>query len=436
MKKIILLLVFFLNCFFLQAQPSYCLDSCIALALKQNVEIKNKLLQIDMAKQTKKEAFTKYFPNISANFIGFAARVDGGINAKYSAVIENYNLPPTQVNLCYKLLINKGFITGVTAVQPIFAGGRIFTGNKLANIGIKVEKLQLSLTENEIKRKIEELFFQIISLEEKKKTIDIVSTQLNNIHKDAEVSVKAGLINANDFLKVQLKQQEIESAKIKVENGIRMSKLALRQYTGIPEKDFNIIYDSISMPASPLTYYLPPEEAVNKRIENQLLQCQKEANKLQKQMEIGKYLPSIAIGGSYLYNEMINSKNNIGFVFGIISIPISDWWGGAHAIQKHRLQEKIDNNNYENNIQLLQLEIEQSWNELNEAYMQLQISQLAIAQTQDNLRIYNDRYLSGTITLSNLLEIQTLLQQNQDAYLDAYITFTKKRTYYLQITGQ
>jgi outer membrane protein TolC len=68
--------------------------------------------------------------------------------------------------------------------------------------------------------------------------------------------------------------------------------------------------------------------------------------------------------------------------------------------------------------------------------MQLQISQLAIAQTQDNLRIYNDRYLSGTITLSNLLEIQTLLQQNQDAYLDAYITFTKKRTYYLQITGQ
>lgn len=248
--------------------------------------------------------------------------------------------------------------------------------------------------------------------------------------------MKAGLINANDFLKVQLKQQEIESAKIKVENGIRMSKLALRQYTGIPEKDFNIIYDSISMPASPLTYYLPPEEAVNKRIENQLLQCQKEANKLQKQMEIGKYLPSIAIGGSYLYNEMVNSKNNIGFVFGIISIPISDWWGGAHAIQKHRLQEKIDNNNYENNIQLLQLEIEQSWNELNEAYMQLQISQLAIAQTQDNLRIYNDRYLSGTITLANLLEIQTLLQQNQDAYLDAYITFTKKRTYYLQITGQ
>ena len=55
MKKIILLLVFFLNCFFLQAQPSYCLDSCIALALKQNVEIKNKLLQIDMAKQTKKK---------------------------------------------------------------------------------------------------------------------------------------------------------------------------------------------------------------------------------------------------------------------------------------------------------------------------------------------------------------------------------------------
>ena len=49
-----------------------------------------------------------------------------------------------------------------------FCRWKDFTGNKLANIGIKVEKLQLSLTENEIKRKIEELFFQIISLEEKK----------------------------------------------------------------------------------------------------------------------------------------------------------------------------------------------------------------------------------------------------------------------------
>ena len=61
--------------------------------------------------------------------------------------------------------------------------------------------------------------------------------------------------------------------------------------------------------------------------------------------------------------------------------------------------------------------------------MQLQISQLAIAQTQDNLRIYNDRYLSGTITLSNLLEIQTL-QQNQDAYLDAYHFHKNERIIY------
>ncbi len=436
MKKNILLFLFFFHCFLIQAQSSYSLDTCIVLALKQNVEIKNKLLSIDMAKETKKEAFTKYFPSISATIIGFSAHIEGFINAKYNSIIDDYELPATDVNLNYKLLINKGFLAGVQLTQPIFAGGRIYTGNQLATIGIKVEKLQLSLTENEIKRKIEEVFFQIISLEEKKKTIDIISSQLNNLHKDAETAVKAGIINANDFLKIKLKQQEVASAKIKIENGIRMSKLALHQYTGIKEKDFNIIYDSISIPESPLNYYLPPEEAVDKRIENQLLLYQKKANKLQKQMEIGKYLPSIAIGSTYLYNEMLGSKNNLGFVFGVISIPISDWWGGAHAIQKHRIQEKIDDNNYQSNMQLLQLQIEQSWNELNEAYMQLQILQLEIDQVQDNLRIYNDYYLSGTINLSSLLEIQTLLQQSQDAYLDAYITFIKKRTFYLQTTGQ
>jgi len=85
---------------------------------------------------------------------------------------------------------------------------------------------------------------------------------------------------------------------------------------------------------------------------------------------------------------------------------------------------------------MLELQTEQAWNELNEAYMQLQVAQLAIKQAEDYLKICSDCYASGTISLSNLLEAQSMLQQNQNQYLDAYIIFFQKRTYYIQLTGK
>jgi outer membrane protein TolC len=415
--------------------------------LQHNVDIKNKLLSIDMAKQTKKEAFTNYFPKISASLLGLYGSTKGTMNLNMELSVDPINIPTLNIttpeytfphfntSIDYSF-IQYGYSAGIKAIQPLFVGGQIYYGNRLAKIGVKAEELQLNLTQNEIKQKVEDYFWQIVYLQEQLKTIRIIQEQLTRISKDAGVAVQAGVVHTNDLLKIQLKEKELAAARLKVENGIRMLNLSLRQYTGIKERNFNITYDSLTMPEHPTIYYVNTEEAVNKRIENKLLSYKVEASELQTKMEIGKKLPAIAVGSTYMYTDLTDIDNQSGVIFGTLSLPLSDWWGGAHTIKKMKLQEQINRNEYQNTLELMYLQTEQAWNELNESYLQIGIAESAITAAQENLKTTSDCYQAGTATLSTLLEAQTLLQQAQTQFLEAYTTYYKKRTIYWQLTGR
>ena len=56
------------------AQRAYTLEECLQLSLENNVRIKNARNDMQISEQERKEAFTKYFPSISAGGAGFVAR--------------------------------------------------------------------------------------------------------------------------------------------------------------------------------------------------------------------------------------------------------------------------------------------------------------------------------------------------------------------------
>ncbi len=120
-----------------------------------------------------------------------------------------------------------------TAVQPLFAGGRIIAGNQLAALGVEVSNEKKVLSENEVLLKTEEQYWQIVSLQEKMKTLQVVEQMLDSLYREANDAWKAGLINRNDVLKVTLKQSEVSVSRLKLENGIRLASMAFCQYMGI-----------------------------------------------------------------------------------------------------------------------------------------------------------------------------------------------------------
>ena len=445
MKKIFLCVFVSLCSINIQAQ-TYTLQQLKDSALQNNIAIRNAKHSIDAAQQQRKEAFTKYFPNVSGTGLWFNA--DKGM-AKTELNFSEQITPELGMALSQSLpaealaalgnpvsisMMKNGTIAGVTAVQPVFAGGQIVNGNKLAKVGEDVSRLQLQLSENEVDKQTEQYYWQLVSLLEKKKTIEAIEVLLADIHKDVDVAVRAGVAMRNDLLQVQLRQNDVESQKLKLNNGISIVRLLLAQYCGLNNTEFTLAYDSKL--SSSLAQKQDHSQALLTTAEYQLLNKQVEATKLQRKMEIGKNLPTLGIGAGYNYHNLLDNNHSFGMVFATVSVPISDWWGGSHAIKRKKIAQQQAEEQLADNSQLLKIRMQNAWNNVEESRQQLLITQRSIEQAEENLRLNRNYYKAGTSKMSDLLEAQLLYQQSLDRRTDAFADYQNKLLEYRQATGQ
>ena len=405
------------------AQRTLSADECVSLALANNVRMKNAANNIKAAEETRKEAFTKYFPTLSASGGGFIA--DKALMKMN--VAEGMSMS----------LKKNGVVGGVTAQMPLFTGGRILNSNKLAAVNREVSLLQHKQSENEVKLTATTYFWQIVMVKEKLKTILTGERQLADFAKDAEAAVSAGISDRNDMLQVRLRRNENLTDSIKAANMLNLSRKMLAQYIGLngDSIDVDMTLDG-RLPAPPEQLYRSPADALQQTAEYGLLTSNVKASRLQYKLTAGKNMPTVAVGGGYMYDNLTDKNKPYWIGFATVSIPLSGWWGGSHDMKKQQLAVKNAENSLEDNSQLLMLGMENTWNDLTDAYKRVAISIESIAQAAENLRLHTDYYNAGTATMSDLLDAQTLYQKCRYDYVEAYAQYEIKRTEYLLATGQ
>lgn len=422
-KKIVFLLICGVCVNFAFGQKAYTLDECIQAALTNNVRMKNANNELEMAKQDKKKAFTNYFPSISAAGSGFLA--DKGL--------VQMDLAPDM----HMSMLKNGLVGGVGASLPLFTGGQIVNGNQLAKVGVEVKRLQRNLSDNEVCLTTEQYFWRVVTLQEKLKTLGKVETQLESILRDVEASVEAGVVTRNDLLQVQLRRNETKSSRLQLENALSISRNMLAQYTGLASDSMKVAFAvDNQLPSRPDSLYCDPESALGMTSEYALLQQNVKASRLQYKMAVGKNLPTVAIGGGYVYHNFLPEDQRFWMGFATVTVPLTGWWGGSHAIKKEKLQVKNTENQLADQGELLVIRMKNAWNGVNEAYEQMKIARLSIEQATENLRLNTDYYKSGTCTMSDLLDAQTLFQQSCDKYVESYTDYELKIREYLQVTGR
>jgi outer membrane protein TolC len=231
--------------------------------------------------------------------------------------------------------------------------------------------------------------------------------------------VEAGLTTRNDLLRVELSQQQVASQRLTLLNGIEVVRLLLAQLCGTEMHSFDIVTENILSPATPETYYISAEQALDNREETQLLSKSVTASALQVKMERGKNLPTVAVGASAVYYNMMekNQGNLIGLA--TVSVPLSSWWGGSHQIRKAKLAHEQSKNNQRDSQEKLQIEILTAWNAVRESYAQIEIARKSVAQANENLRMNRDQYNAGTQDLTELLDAVTLFAQSQNSLTSA-----------------
>ena len=179
---------------------------------------------------------------------------------------------------------------------------------------------------------------------------------------------------------------------------------------------------------------------VENRPEYKLLEKSVDVAKLQWDMEFGKHLPTVAVGAGYNWLKMdmgMQTKTNMdfGMLMATVSIPISDWWVGSHAVKRKKMELTKAENVKQEKSDLLSLQMQQISNELTEARLQTQLANKAISSAEENLKISQDNFNAGVTILSDLLDAQNLLQQSRDQYTEAVTEYFIKLAEYRQVMG-
>ena len=439
MKKIISVILYLLGCGIATAQGTYSLEQLKQLAVENNYALRSARNSIQQSQEVKKSAFTKYFPQLSAIGLGFTASkpvidVDVNLPAEVTAMVPQGISVPSNISL-----MKNGVFGSVAALQPVFMGGQIINGNKLAKVGVQASEIQLEASEDEVEMNTEQYYWQSVTLKQKLLTLASVHEMLEQLEKDVDNMVRVGAVNRNDLLQVQLRKGEVESTTLEVENSLATVSQLLAQYIGKSDETIDVsLPDGFvfgAVPDLPVTLRQNHQTALAATPQYRLLEKNVESKRIQRSMTIGQNLPSVGVGASYSYNNFLGSKSNA-VLFATVSVPISGWWGGSHNIKKQKLALDNAKEQLQDNSQKLIIRMNNAWNSVETSQKKLKIAHDAIDQAEENLRLNKDYYRVGATKMSDLLDAQQQYQMARDRYTDAYASFQTKLLEYRLATGQ
>lgn len=443
MKKTVLAALAALTCIAAPAQElRLTLEECREMALQNNSSAVGAALDLEAARYQKQEAFAEYFPRVSAMGFGFWAfdpLLEIGVkdifgNNDFSNNLQGlidsyapmYGLPTSYTTL------SRGYLAGISVMQPLFAGGRIVNGNRLAALGVEAAGLQQEVQRRSTSDEIEGYWWQVVSLQEKKELLAGSKEFVDTLFRDVTAAYGAGLVTEDELLQVKLARNELLSNEVQLDNGLKLAKMNLlnsigQGYTVIsanaseerPYIDSIMLADEEGLPGPPEAYYVDEESIAASMEETRLLELQVEAAELQKKMALGEALPQLAVGATYGYYDFTGKGDFNGLAFATVQIPISDW--GRTSAKMKRLQTQVDKAASQRDYLQSQiiLGVRQSWVELNSAWSQYQLALDSEAAAEASFGRVERNYEAGMVTAAELLQSQISLRQASDKRADA-----------------
>jgi len=420
------------------------LDQCREMTLRNNAQIREADLDLASARQTRKAAFTGYFPQISAMGIALSAGsplLEIGTPEQHLTVTAETTGDPTGSIVTIPggsmALGERVNASVLTALQPVFTGGRVVNGNRLAALGVAVAQDQAALSRRDALALTEEKYRRLVALTEKERTLRVYEALLANLETQAADAVAAGLATPNDKLKVSLRRRQTEVDRLRLESGLRLAARDLRRHIGLPEADTIALADSTPpAPVDPSSLAEDRTRGADRRLEIRLLERAERAERLRGSLKAGEMLPTVSVGAQLLRYDVCGfGDDKEACVFGVVSVPITGTWKGAHEVLAQRQKVRAAEIRLADARELIGIEIEKSWDELHACWVAAQVAEVAIEQAAVNLKEESDRYENGLATLSDFLEARVLHHQALEQRIDARSEFWLKRSAYLRAVG-
>ena len=237
------------------------------------------------------------------------------------------------------------FLANITLQQPIFAGGRIVSGNKMAKIGVEMAQENNRLQKSNAIVEADKMYWLYISVKEKVKLAETYSGLLDNLVKMVSDAATTDMISNNDLMKVKVQRDKVKMELQKARSGLELTRMALCKTLGVSYDKQIVPTDTVVQTNEHIA--LTPPNALERRPEYQLMQKMIAIKEGEIKLVRGNYLPTIGMAASYAYvgGVKVQGKNthpqNLSNVMATISIPITNWWEGSQKIKSARVDKNI-----------------------------------------------------------------------------------------------
>lgn len=461
-----------------QAQQTLTLDSCRAMALRNNKTLSASRLQLDMARYNKKAAKTKYLPHISAlggyeltsreisllskdqksalanagtNTTGAlhndiagaltslaqqgiltpeqASNLGGMFGQVGSKIGEAVNHVGQNIVDAFRTDTRQMYALSVMLTQPIYMGGAIIATNRMADIGEEMAQNNIEASTQNTLHSIDQAYWTVVSVHHKKQLAESYLAVVKKLDDDVSKMIHEGVATRADGLKVDVKVNEAEMSLTQAENGLALAKMLLCQLCGMDvdsditladENADNLVSQSDDTQADRAV-------AMENRPELKLLQNSADMSRQATKLVRAAYLPQVLLTGGYVatnpnvfngFERKLSGMWNVGVM---VRVPLWNWMEGTYKVRASRIATTIVELERDDIREKIDLQVSQSQFKVKEANRRLAMATKNVENAEENLRCANLGFKEGVIPTTDVMAAQTAWVQAQSQKIDAEV---------------
>ncbi len=431
----------------------------VEYATKNNVQVKNALLNIQSQIQTNREITASALPTIT-----------GSVGTQHFPNVAVTSLPNFISPATYQVLINEGvkdgngnpikmpgdfgFIqaqfgtkwsasAGISLQQLLF-DGQVFIGLQARDAAIKFQKSAAEVTEVTIKANVYKIYYQLVASKTQIEILDANITRLEKLDSDTKALYKNGFVEKLDIDKIEVQLNNIKTEKLKALNSISMGYIGLKTLIGMPYNDTLVLTETLDYNKINETIAIDAPYQYQDRKDFQYVGFAKQLNEYNIRRYQLSYLPTIALGANY---SKIAQRNQFDFFnkgdwftssnIGVnMSIPIFSGFAKDARVKRAKIDLEQTNNQLEN----LKLSID---NSVEQARLKYNTSITVLTSQKNNMnlaeRVYTQtkkKYEIGTGSNTEINAADTDLKIAQTNYISALYDAIIAKIDYLNAIGK
>jgi outer membrane protein len=416
----------------------FTIQQAVEYAYKNNVQVKNALLNIQVQQQTNRDITSAALPSVTGTLSG-----NDYLQLPVSLLPGEFfgGAPGTFIPVRFGVKYNA---SATLQLQQLLFDGQVFIGLQARKTSIEFQTKNKEVTEEMIKTNIYKIYYQLVVSKTQIDLLDANISRLSKLEYDTKELYKNGFAEKLDLDKIAVQVANLQTEKLKALNSIDLGYMGLKTLLGMPVTDTLVLSDKLNEDQISNDFTLDTAYNYTDRKDYQYLSLGKKLNEFNIRRYQLSYLPTVSLSGSYTKNAQRNKFDFFGkgdwfttsFVGLNISVPIFDGFGKDARIKKARFELKQTENQIDNLKLNIDNEVAQSRVNFRTAIatMNFQKKNMQLAES-----VYNQtkkKYEVGTGSNTEITAAQTDLVTAQTNYISALYSAIIARVDYLKAIGK